>query len=143
MFFFLRIMPFLFLVFPLVIITASIGEIPRQAIYLMSVAMLIPAIILLNIAYITEVEISTVSIRVVSNTFKGTKEEDILLYDIDKIICRKRYGKKAGLFYYLVLKTAQKRKRFISFHGRNIKESKRQFINERLQKITGISVLNK
>ncbi len=139
-----RVVPFFFL-FQLVLLAfASRNEpnIPPAVIIGVIAITIIPIVLLLSRSYISEVDISPMSILITRKYIYGKKTFEFLLSDVREIRCRKRVGKGGGLFYLLILKNRSTPRRFLSIPTFFMSDAKRSFINEALQKITGFQVVN-
>jgi hypothetical protein len=106
-FFFFRIFPFvLFGLLVPVILNAK--DMPMGLLYLFILTTMAVSLILLFKKYPVEVDITSTSIQLIQKTFAGTKQQTLLVNDIEELSCKIRHGKYGGTFFKVKLKTGEK-----------------------------------
>lgn len=144
-FFVFRILPFFFLLEVLAALFFTYGksEIPRAGFVGLFIFNCIPAAILFSRRYITEIDLTPLGIEFTRNTLSGKQQIAYAITDIDHFLWRKKHGKGGGYFYYIVLKTGNRRVRFLRFSLFRTSDQKINAINDTIKKISRLEVVEK
>jgi hypothetical protein len=142
-----RLLFFLFRILPIILTIVFFAGIANSqfsmpTVILLSIFFLIYDVVLLNIPIVIKAEVTQIAIVITTQTLFATKEDTIVINNIEKIVSRIRRGKYKALLYYVVLKDNRKRRRLLTFHRFHMSKTKRQFVGSKLQSITGLPVEN-
>lgn len=137
-FFFFRIFPFVLLGLTVPVIYNA-KDMPMGMVYLMVLITIAVSLILLFKQYPVEVDIDSASIQLIQKALGGTKQQTILINDIEELTCKIRHGKYGGTFFRVKLKTGGKVE-IITIPVLNMKRENTDQIVAVLEQITGLKI---